>query len=112
REANFGERRRDDGLHTGKLRGCIGVELRDTSVRVRAAKHARVKHSGQPLIVSVFRNTSRFQWSINTGDAVIEQLVFVVWSPAWAGVLVDFNLDHLLDAVDDARHADLLFGLG
>jgi hypothetical protein len=43
---------------------------------------------------------------------VIEQRVLVVWSPAWSSICVDFDLDHLLDAVDDARHADLLLRFG
>src|ERR1043166_612846 len=39
---------------------------------------------------------------------MIEQSMFVMWSPPRAGDVIDFDLPHLLDAVDGARHADLL----
>jgi hypothetical protein len=32
--------------------------------------------------------------------------------PSLVRICVDFDLDHLLDAVDDARHADLLLRFG
>ena len=112
RKANFGKRRRDDCFHTWNLRCRISIELCDARVCVWAAKHAGVKHAGQALIVRVFRDARGFEWTINTRHAVVEQFVFVVWTPAWSSVRVDFNLDHLFDAVNDARNADLLFRLG
>ena len=38
--------------------------------------------------------------------------MFVVGSPTWTGIVVDFDLDHLFDAVNNAWHADLLFRFG
>src|SRR6185369_11773017 len=43
---------------------------------------------------------------------MIKKCVLVVWSPNRAGDIIDFDLYHLLDAVDDARHAHLLFWYG
>jgi hypothetical protein len=43
---------------------------------------------------------------------MIKNRVFVVGSPTRTGDVIDFDLDHLLDAVDDARDAHLLFRHG
>src|ERR1044072_677047 len=79
---------------------------------VRATQDACIEHSGKSLIVGVTRDTGRFHWTIDARVAVIEQRVLVVCSPAWPGIFVDFDLDHLLDAIHDTRHANLLFGFG
>src|SRR6185369_8918961 len=79
---------------------------------VWTTEDARVKHAGQTLIVRVTRDTGRFQWTIDARVAVIEESVLVVWSPTWPSIFVDFDLDHLLDAVHNARDTDLLLRLG
>ncbi len=107
RKTKFSQRRLDDRFHAGDLRRCIGIDVRDTRVCVRATKNARVKHARQALVVGVTSRAGYFQWPINAGVTMIEEGVLVVRSPARAGICVDFDLDHLLDAVDDARYTDL-----
>src|SRR6185369_16937185 len=104
-KTNFSQRRGNDCFNTRNLLGSVTVDLRDARMSVRAAQDACIKHSGQTLIVGVTRNTGRFQWAIYTCVAVIKQRVLVVWSPTWSSICVDFDLDHLLDAVHNARDA-------
>jgi hypothetical protein len=46
------------------------------------------------------------------GVAMIENRVLVVWSPPGTANIIDFDLDHLLHAVDDARTRTFFFGTG
>jgi hypothetical protein len=109
-KTKFSQRRLDDRFHARDLQRSFGVDTRNARVCVRATKNACIEHAGQALVIRVTSHAGSFQWTIDARVAMIEQRVLVVWSPAWAGVCVDFDLDHLLDAVDDARHADLLPG--
>src|ERR1700741_2049245 len=79
---------------------------------MRGAQYACVKHPGQTLIVRVARDTGRFQWAIDARVAVIQKGVLVVGSPTWSSIFVDFDLDHLLDAVHNARDTNLLLRFG
>src|SRR5687768_1101873 len=81
-------------------------------MRVWGAKNATVKHPGQSLVIRVARGARDFQWSINSRHARVEKHVLVVRSPPWTRVFVDFDFDHLLDAVNDARNSNLLFRFG
>src|SRR5882724_5122110 len=76
-------------------------------MRMRAAEDAPVKHSGQAHVVGVMRLASHLQRTVDACQAMIEQRVLVIRSPPRAGNVVDFDLNHCLDAVDHARDAHL-----
>src|SRR5881394_228369 len=76
---------------------------------MRAAQHAAVEHVRQTHVVGVFRRTRNLEWSIDARVAMIENRVLIIWSPPGTGNVIDFDLDRLFDAVDDARDAHLLF---
>src|SRR5215510_11190533 len=43
---------------------------------------------------------------------MVEQDMFVIRSPLWSTFIVNFDLHHCLDTVDDLRHFDFLLLLG
>src|SRR6266566_2763257 len=53
------------------------------------------------------RRTGNFQRTIDARHTMIKQGMLIVWPPSRTSHVVNFDLHRLLDAIDDARHADL-----
>jgi hypothetical protein len=79
----------------------------DFCMSVRAPNHASIQHVGQADVVGVIRRTRNLQRSIDARHPMIEQGVLIVWPPSRTSHVVNFDLYHLFDAIDDARHANL-----
>src|SRR5437764_11244350 len=74
---------------------------------VRTAHDPPVQHVRQTNIVGVMRRTRNLQWSIDARHPMVQQGVLIVWPPSRTSHVVNFDLHHLFDAIDDARHANL-----
>ena len=110
--ASFGDlfvRRADDSSHAGQTPRRARINFKDARVRMRRTQHAAIEHSRQTHVRCVTRRAGNFERSVNARQAMIEQRVLIIRPPSRPTIIVNLNLDHRLNTVDDLRNSNLLF---